>query len=508
MAVDENSVVRAHHLRAYDKRYGQMAKKLEAEIESSKSQTESARQAAESATTAAARADGVADDVQGRLDRGELTGPQGPRGPQGVQGEKGNPGQDADVAAAQEAIKAATEATDKANASASKADTATASAIEATAKANEVASTLSANVLKGNVKGTLVHVDDAWPSSLLSIEIEGACKQDGTPSPEAPVPIQVIENPTLKVTGRNLLHTEPLGNVANFNTSYAPYGFYVYTIKLPAVGNYTVSVGNTNKSKLYLATGLSENPGALEKAWFSHPSVGLVTHKTYTAVDTIYMYFGNSIDKVAQVLDAVGYLQVEAGTQATAHAPYVSTSTPFTLPAEHPYLAKLPDGTADEIKVDRDGNVSLVARTQKVDVSNLPAPTTTAVLDNGLTRYEYWEIVKPQAKLDTPALTPVFTSVIDYMFKQQGVYVSGTYIVVGATAEPTDALKAGGYLYTTLATPVTYPLGKVTVPSLPDSISNVWTDAEVTPKTGIEYTRDVNIAFANIEDAIASITQG
>lgn len=36
MPVDENSVVRAHHLKEYDKRYGQMAKKLGAEIEGSK----------------------------------------------------------------------------------------------------------------------------------------------------------------------------------------------------------------------------------------------------------------------------------------------------------------------------------------------------------------------------------------------------------------------------------------------------------------------------------------
>jgi hypothetical protein len=157
MAVDENSVVRAHHLRAYDKRYGQMAKKLEAEIESSKSQTESARQAAESATTAAARADGVADDVQGRLDRGELTGPQGPQGPQGVQGEKGergetgpqgpqgvqgekgSPGQDADVAAAKDATKAAAEAAAKAEQATQEATSAASAATTAADRANKAA---------------------------------------------------------------------------------------------------------------------------------------------------------------------------------------------------------------------------------------------------------------------------------------------------------------------------------------------------------------------------------
>ena len=53
-----------------------------------------------------------------------------------------------------------------------------------------------------------------------------------------------------------------------------------------------------------------------------------------------------------------------------------------------------------------------------------------------------------------------------------------------------------------------YPLGKIEMPKAQDSIINVWTDAEVTPRTGIEYTRDVNIVVANLESAIASITQG
>ena len=122
MAVDENSVVRAHHLRAYDKRYGQMAKNLGEEIEISKSQTENARQAAAAATTAAARADAVADDVQAKLDRGDFvgaTGPQGPKGDtgatgatgqQGPKGDKGEPGQDADIAGAAKATQEATNA--------------------------------------------------------------------------------------------------------------------------------------------------------------------------------------------------------------------------------------------------------------------------------------------------------------------------------------------------------------------------------------------------------------
>ena len=56
--------------------------------------------------------------------------------------------------------------------------------------------------------------------------------------------------------------------------------------------------------------------------------------------------------------------------------------------------------------------------------------------------------------------------------------------------------------------PKTYPLEKIEMPKAQDSIVNVWTDAELTPNTGIEYTRDVNIVVGNLESAIASITEG
>lgn len=107
LGVDSNAIVRAHHLRAYDERYGQAAK-------AAKDAAADATRAAETAGTAAGEADGaarrateVADDVQGRLDRGDFvgaTGPQGPKGdtgatgatgatgPQGPKGDKGEPG--------------------------------------------------------------------------------------------------------------------------------------------------------------------------------------------------------------------------------------------------------------------------------------------------------------------------------------------------------------------------------------------------------------------------------
>lgn len=41
-----------------------------------------------------------------------------------------------------------------------------------------------------------------------------------------------------------------------------------------------------------------------------------------------------------------------------------------------------------------------------------------------------------------------------------------------------------------------------------DSIINLWTDAEVTPNTSIKYTRDINIAFDKLANAIVASVGG
>lgn len=199
----------------------------------------------------------------------------------------------------------------------------------------------TSNALVGNVSGKLLHVEDAWPGKLHGLTIDGAYKQDGTPSPENPVPITVIENPVLKVTG--------------------------------------------------------------------------------------------------------------ADTSAAG------TSLPITLPAEHPYLAALPNGTHDEIVIDKDGNASLVARVGK---------TETAATDG------------VNATVGTDALSS------------------------------TGALADGATVYYKLATPVTYNLGKLDIPSLPETISNVWTDSELATNMSMTYKRDINIAFGNLVQAVVAAAAG
>lgn len=357
------------------------------------------------------------------------------------------------------------------------------------------------NALIGKVSGKLLHVEDAWPSPLLNVTIDGAYKQDGTPSPENPVPITVIENPVLTMTGRNvfMLSSNLMEKVSN-GITFTPKGDGGFHISGTAtdVAFYNLDFVNATRS-------ITSFIG--QRVFYNVPNMtlGYLTSddrqralKSGDVVpaeaDTWRSFFsvtkGSTIDKTI-------YPYVTISKDA-GYAPYISNIIAITLPAEHPYLAALSNNIHDEIMIDKDGNASLVARTQKVDVSNLPAPSAITQLNNGMSRYQYRSVIHTPAMNDTAAFAPAFPSVIDYSFPRQGMYVSNTSILLGAAADPTEALKAGGYIYTSLATPMTYSLGKLDIPALPETISNVWTDAELTTNMSMTYKQDVNTVIAGL----------
>lgn len=159
-------------------------------------------------------AQAVADEVQRRLDNGDFVGPQGPQGdrgetgpigpqgpkgekgdkgdtgatgpqgkegavgPQGPQGAKGEPGKDAviDATLTQEGAAADAAATGKRLAEIEKA------VAEKADKARQ-------NILIGSETGNPVSVSDAFSAPLCGLTVYGKSTQDGTPSPDSPVPI-------------------------------------------------------------------------------------------------------------------------------------------------------------------------------------------------------------------------------------------------------------------------------------------------------------------------------
>lgn len=125
-------------------------------------------------------------------------------------------------------------------------------------------------------------------------------------------------------SGKNLFDIETARDINNYDLSLQGYGFCVLPIKVPSGSDITVSVDHTARTDDYLA--FSAEYGAdVPKNWFVHPSAGLDKTHTFEASvidEYIYMYAGDTLGKISAMLSEVGYIQVEAGSTATAYEPY------------------------------------------------------------------------------------------------------------------------------------------------------------------------------------------
>lgn len=468
-------------------------------------------------------------------------GPKGDTGPQGAQGVKGDPFTYNDFTESQiaELQRPATEAA------------ADAKAAIAEVKATEAKLYPAAeNILVGSDSGAVAHVEDAFlGASLRKITIEGACKQDGTPSPDNPVPIEVVEHPVVKVTGRNLVDNKYPTYIAAYNNGIAIVNKYSYNNpsavlpfttgprssdgfgfieKLKPNVTYTLKGFNAPDKSVVCIAGYKnvEDIANARSAIWHIRETSLKSPVQFTVKEggeyvtfSFAAIWGDGNNKITYPAEFKA--TVECGSTATEYKPYTSQSLTFTLPAEHPYLAKLPDGTADEIVVDRNGNVKLVARVNKIifngsqrfqimDFDGIDTYyETTSFIGNGILPAKQWGGIYDRFVTDNPytlhsgACAYSFANVDGTKFR---IRPSETFDSVYGFINWLKSNPVTSYYADT--EPKTYNLGKIALPALPESVSNAWTDAEVTPNTSIEYVRDVNIVVANLEAAIASITEG
>lgn len=383
--------------------------------------------------------------------------------------------------------------------------------------------TNTSNALVGTAKDTLVHVDDAFSgASLRGITVEGACRQDGTPSPDSPVPIEVIENPTVKMCGRTLCSIDELHsfyyNIINYNNTRALDKYVGLQVTVSLDFTSSIDLGGDVRVYGYQNYGIGFDT---VKSTISYKSVkaGQTYHYRYTdklaKLGQSFSNFGSIIvypmeqadrDKRPKII--VTNFRIECGGTETPYEPYTEQSATFTLPSEHPYLAKLPNGTADEITVDEEGNVELVARVERV----LPSDYRQLDFGDGGDGSAYVSLRKNHASISVNSLMCSSYTPSNPTIKSGFIYTPNYTNIVIRDDRFTSKDKAiellDGVVVYTAVEPTRYPLGRIEMPKTQDSIVNVWTDAEVTPNTAIEYVRDVNIVVANIESAIASITEG
>ena len=134
--------------------------------------------AANEAANKAEQAQETAQSIRDDADAGKFNGPQGPKGDTGPQGPQGPVGPQGPKGDTGPAVALDTTLTHEGEAADAKA---TGNAIS-TVKARQ-------NVLVGSETGNPVAVDDAFAAPLCGLTVYGKSTQDGTPTPDAPVPI-------------------------------------------------------------------------------------------------------------------------------------------------------------------------------------------------------------------------------------------------------------------------------------------------------------------------------
>lgn len=174
-----------------------VAKDAQTAKDAAASATESARTAEASATQAGEAASNAADSLKRLEDgiaSGEFRGEKGDKGdpgPQGPQGEVGPPGDTtAADAAAEAAKKAAQEAQKAAETAVLYTEQQLTDSQQEQARTNiNAADKARQNVLVGTETGNPIAVDDSFSAPLCGLTVYGKSTQDGTPTPDAPVPI-------------------------------------------------------------------------------------------------------------------------------------------------------------------------------------------------------------------------------------------------------------------------------------------------------------------------------
>jgi hypothetical protein len=395
------------------------------------------------------------------------TGPQGKQGPQGIQGETGQQGaqgpqgEKGDVGP-----------------QGPKGETGPAAALDTTlthegeaADAKATGDAISAvkvrqNILVGAETGNPLSVDDAFAAPLCGLTVYGRSTQDGTPTPDAPVPIVSAGDGgslTVKVTGKNLIQpyekdTRIAKNGVTMDYNVASQLVHVYGTATEVADIYDarqeipLSVKSNVTMSITVRAGKILDGVIIQYSDFVTLGLSCTGSKPYDTGafnrpdSPGYLKFTVNIPKGATV-DFTIAAQLELGTTVTAYSPYREQLLTLPTPNGLPGIPVTSGGNytdstgqqwvCDEVDLERGVKV------QRIDKAAFDSTKTLA---------------EQNAILATPIETPL--------------------------------------------TPAEIAAYKALTTYGPDTVVQASDGAGVK----LEYQRDVNIAIKRIEDAVASMT--
>lgn len=359
-------------------------------------------------------------------------------------------------------------------------------------------------------EGESVTATDA--SYLASLTVDGKAVQDGTPTPDAPVSVQVVQ-------GVNLLTGNTESNTINASGNFYP----TTTLDLPA-GTYTFSfetdVASGAWQFLYRADTTSSWTNAGTKQFSSDKSV------TFEASTPIYQAYAFS-----NQAGTFEKMQLESGNVKHDYAPHGSiglkvgsTITPIDLQGN--VLASLPDGTKDVLTVDSVGHVVMEKRTKTVKWSEVLSALGLSTSSFGISGTRFYmgvsnvfstsNISNDSSYLLSNCFAATSRNQITSSNNACAYAVSGIGYVNVVNSSWSSAAAANSWFdsnkdsitFVGPTTPTTIDLGYIDLPAIPDG-SQISITAQVTPTIAAKWwtknQSDVAAAFSAVSSDLATL---
>ena len=320
-----------------------------------------------------------------------------------------------------------------------------------------------------------------------------------TPRPDYPREIASVKSADIAIAGKSLLNTDGAAksgwNILLPNAKLQRGATYTYTAPKIPTGALAALYARASNTKIaeFLKAGQTETFTFSDKHDFSKG---------------MFIAGGSStaLEDVGTVLRTA---MVEAGSTPTGYEPYKEpTVLPINLQGNE--LCSLPNGVRDEVRIDKDGNVSLIKRVTKIQSDKL-AELVHKVYpadENGNLPYVICNFNDDNAlRTDEVRCNVRLTGDLK---KDKSVYATWNALVVVDTRF-TDVetvkqiLKSENGIYYYEATPQNIPLGKVELPTLPAPVANAWVESDVPTECAVRYVRDVGIVIGRLEEKLAAV---
>ena len=401
------------------------------------------------------------------------------------------------------------------------------------------------NILIGTETGNPISVDDAFSAPLCGLTVYGKSTQDGTPTPDAPVPIVSAGDGgrlTVKVTGRNILDMRNSRESANgagiTYTRNADYSFTRTGTATDKTGNLWLA-GNFNAaplpdgSNVFCTLKMGVKYSITGCVLLTKTQAGIKSAKGTNFTPTEDMHITgvrNEEFNVGKTYNDIVTPAVYVGANALPYEPYHEQLLTLPTPNGLPGIPVTSGGNytdstgqqwvCDEVDLERGVKV------QRIETGVISSITKSPTAKEGFVQLSIWlgsislgvgmGANAPTAFCNralnvnqSEEYNPDFVTICTYGHKESVQIRFNAPTALYATSEEFSAALRGATYSYVLATPIETPLTPDEIAAYkaltaygPDTVVQAGHGAGVK----LEYQRDVNIAIKKLEDAVASMT--